>query len=102
MIHDRARVEGLWPAAKSGIEVLDELRAKATDSSFHEMLDLPRSWFGDIEPFSLSQFESQDRTPAEEARWLDGVKYHLDMTNQLLRKLKEMFNTYSQHIKVIG
>ena len=59
-------------------------------------------WFVDIEFFFLSQLENRDRTPAVEAFLLDSVEGHLDMTNQRLSKLQEMFNTYGPDIKVIA
>ena len=76
MIHDKERVEVLRAAAKVGIDALNELQAKTTDSGFHEMLVVPRHWFGDIESFFLSQLENenQDRTPAAEAFWLDAAE----------------------------
>ena len=102
-IHDEKRVETLRTSAKVGIEALDELRYKTTDSGFHEILVQPRHWFADIESFSLSQLETRDdRTSAEEAFLLGSAELNLDMANRQLSQLQEMFNTYGPDIKVIG
>ena len=103
MIHDKERVEVLRAAAKVGIDALNELQAKTTDSGFHEMLIVPRHWFGDIESFFLSQLENenQDRTPAAEAFWLDAAERILDIAKGELRRLQELFNTYGPGIMAI-
>ena len=102
-IHDEKRVETLRSSAKVGIEALDELRDKTTDSGFHEMLVQPRHWFADIESFFLSQLETRDdRTSAEEAFLLGSAELNREMANRQLSQLQEMFNTYGPVIKVIG
>ena len=101
MIHDKERVEILRAAAKVGIDALNELQAKTTDLGFHEMLVVPRHWFGDIESFFLSQLENQDRTPAAEASWLDAAERYLDIAKGELRRRQELFNAYGPGIMVM-
>ena len=101
MIHDKDRVEALRAAAKVGIDALNELQAKTTDSGFHELLVLPRNRFGDIESDFLSQLENQDRTPVAEASWLDDAERFLDTPRGELRRLQELFNTRGPGIKVM-
>ena len=62
MIHDKERVEALRAAAKVGIDALNALQAKTTDSGFHELLVLPRNQFSDIESDFLSQSSSKTKT----------------------------------------
>ena len=102
-IHDKKRVEALRAAGKAGIKALDELRDKTADPGFHEMLVPPGHWFADIESFFISQLDSRDnRTPVEEASWLNAAELNLDMASQRLKQLQEMFNTSGPDIKVIG
>ena len=101
MIHDKERVDALRAAAKVGIDALNELQAKTTDSGFHEMLVFPRHWFGDIESVFLSQLENKDRTPVAEASRLDAAERFLDTARGELRRLQELFNTHGPGIEVM-
>ena len=102
MIHDKNRVGALRGSAKAGIKAIDELRSKTTDSGFHEILVLPEHWFVDIESFFIPQLESRaDRTPAEEALLLNAAEGTLNMANQKLRQLQEMFKTYGPGITAV-
>ena len=103
MIHDKERVEALRAAAKVGIDALNALQAKTTDSGFHELLVLPRNQFSDIESdfLSQSQLENQDRPPGAEASWLDDAERFLDTPRGELRRLQELFNTHGPGIKVM-
>ena len=103
MIHDQERVDALRAAAKVGIDALNALQAKTTDSGFHELLVLPRNQFSDIESdfLSQSQLENQDRPPVAEASWLDDAERFLDTPRGELRRLQELFNTHGPGIKVM-
>ena len=101
MIHDKERVEALRTAAKVGIDALNGLKAKTTDSGFHERLVLPTHQFGDIGSFFLSQLENQNRTPAEEAFWLGAAERTLDIAKGELSRLQELFNAYGPGITVM-
>ena len=102
MIHDGKRVSTLRASAKAGIKAIDELRDKTTDSGFHEILVPPGHSFADIESFFIPRLESRDDgTPAEEALLLNAAEGTLDMANQRLRQLQEMFKTYGPGITAV-
>jgi hypothetical protein len=102
MIHDAKRVEALRAGAQAGLKALTELQLKTTDPSFHQMLVMPRNWFGDIEAFFIRQLEAEERTAAREAWWLSAAEQNLAMTNQQLKHLQGLFTKYGPNIQVIG
>ena len=101
MIHDKERVEALRAATKVGIDALNELQAKTTDSGFHGRLSTARYYFGDIESFFLSKLKNQDKTPAAEAFLLDAAEHYLDIPQRELRELQKMFNAYGPGIMIM-
>ena len=102
MIHDKKRVNALRAAAKAGIEALEELRNKTTDSGFHERLGQHRHLFTDIESFFLSQLENrEDRTSAEEANWLNGADRILNIANRELKESQRMFKDYGPSVMLL-
>ena len=103
MIHDKERVEALRAAAKVGIDALNALQAKTTDSASTSCLFYPGISSATLSPdfLSQSQLENQDRPPVAEASWLDDAEHFLDTPRGELRRLQELFNTHGPGIKVM-
>jgi hypothetical protein len=94
MIHDQARVEAIRACAAAQIELIKLLEAKIIKGKL-PALDVARRQTGDIESCLLKDLERQDRTPAEEARWLDYAERMLQTWAPYLQDTEAQFNKYS-------
>ena len=102
MIHDTQRVDAILANVTAGLQALSDIEGQVKDPGFLDQLKLPRNWFGDVESLYLRQLETGERTPAEEARWLDFAEHHLALTNELLKNKKGLFEKYGPNIQVVG
>jgi hypothetical protein len=90
MIHDNARINSIRSRAAAQLELITSLKASIVKGKLEE-LSIARSQTGDIETFFLRHLNEEDRTPADEAQWLNGAEFILNSWEPRLRALKEQF-----------
>ena len=79
MIHDPERVERIRLGIANGLKRISALKAKVTDdrTGLREQLAQARNHVDDVELNYLSVLEKEERTPKQEARWLNSADMHL-------------------------
>jgi hypothetical protein len=102
MIHNTARVEAVRARVAAQLDLINSLEAKIVKGKLHA-LEVARHQTADIETFFLRDLERQDRTPAEEARWLSYAEYMLQTWGPYLKQTQEQFGRYGTiGIEVVG
>ena len=79
MIHDTQRVERIRQSIAKGLKRLSALEAKIAgkNNDVRQQLAQARNHFDDIELNYLSELGKEERSPQQEARWLDSADMHL-------------------------
>ena len=79
MIHDTQRVERIRQSIAKGLKRLSALEAKIAgkNNDVRQQLAQARNHFDDIELNYLSELGKEERSPKQEARWLDSADMHL-------------------------
>ena len=101
MIHDVQRVEALRDNYRAGLQALSHMEEQVKDPGFREQLRLPRYWFEDMESHFIRHLETGERTPEEEARWLNGADLNLLLANQRLKYYQDLFDKRGPDIMVV-
>lgn len=102
MIHDKTRVDSLRARVAAQLDLIRSLEAKIVKGKL-DALEVARYQTEDIETFFLRDLERQDRTPAEEARWLSYAERQFQTRGPYLREVQERFNKYgSVGIEIVG
>ena len=102
MIHDKARVDAIRACAVAQIELTKSLEAKIVKGKL-DMLEVARRQTEDIETFFLRDLERNDRTPAEEARWLSYAEHMLQTWGPYLKLTHERFSKYGDvGVEIVG
>ena len=79
MIHDPQRVELMRSGIAKGLRRISAIEAKliGKTTGLREQLAHARNHFNDVELNYLSFLDKQERTPQQEARWLNSADMHL-------------------------
>ncbi len=102
MIHDKARVEAIRRRAEAQIALISLLKAKISKEKL-DALEVARNQTADIETLYLRNLEHEDRTPAEEARWLSYAESMLQTWVPYLKQTEEQFSKFGgRNIEVVG
>lgn len=102
MIHDKARVDAIRARVAAQLELINSLKAKIVKGKL-DALNVARMQTDDIETFFLRDLERNDRTPAEEARWLSYAEHMLKTWGPYLKQTEERFSkTGDIGIEIIG
>jgi hypothetical protein len=102
VIHDKARVEAIRARAVAQLELIKSLEAMIVKGK-HAMLEVARNQTDDIETLFLSDLDRQERTAAEEARWLSYAEHMLQTWSPYLKQTEEQFRKFGgSGIEVIG
>jgi hypothetical protein len=101
MIHDKGRVHAIRARAVAQIELIKSLEAKILKGKL-QALEVARNQTQDIETFFLRELEGNDRTPAEEARWLSFAEQMLQTWVPYLKQTQEQFSKYGDRIEIVG
>ena len=76
MIHDKIRVQAIRARVATQLESIKSLEAKIVKGKL-DALQVARNQTEDVETFFLKDLDRNDRTPAEEARWLSFAEHTL-------------------------
>jgi hypothetical protein len=101
MIHDTTRVVAIRARVAAQIDLIKSLEAKIVKGKL-DALEVARHQTEDIETFFLQDLERQDRTPAEEARWLSPAEHILQTWGPYLKQTEEQFSKYGDRIQIVG
>lgn len=101
MIHDTTRVVAIRARVAAQIDLIKSLEAKIVKGKL-DALEVARNQTEDIETFFLQDLERQDRTPAEEARWLSSAEHMLQSWGPYLKQTEEQFSKYGDRIQIVG
>ena len=101
MIHDTTRVLAIRARIAAQIDLIKSLEAKIVKGKL-DALEVARHQTEDIETFFLQDLERQDRTPAEEARWLSSAEHMLQTWGPYLKQTEEQFSKYGDRIQIVG
>ena len=102
MIHDTNRVESIRARTAEQLEKVSALQAKISKGTLPQ-LELARNQLGDIESFFLAHLDRQERTPREEASWLDAAEHMLQLWIAELEKVDTQFKKFgAAQIEIIG
>jgi hypothetical protein len=102
MIHDTARVHAIRVRVAAQLDMIKSLEARVIKGKL-DALDVARNQTEDIETFFLRDLERQDRTPADESRWLSYAEHQLQTWGPYLREVRERFNKYGDvGVKIVG
>src|SRR3989442_15947230 len=102
MIHDKIRVDALRARVAVQLDLIKSLEAKIVKGKL-DALEVARYQTEDIETFFLRDLERQDRTPAEEARWLSYAEHQFQTWGPYLSEVQERFNKYGgAGIEIVG
>jgi len=102
MIHDKARVDAIRARAMAQIELIKSLEAMIVKGK-HEMLEVARNQTEDIETLFLMDLDRQERTAAEEARWLSYAEHMLQTWGPSLKQTEDQFRKFGgRGIEVVG
>ena len=101
MMHDTARVAAIRARVAAQIDLIKSLEAKIVKGKL-DALEVARNQTEDIETFFLQDLERQDRTPAEEARWLSSAEHMLQTWGPYLKQTEEQFSKYGDRIQIVG
>lgn len=101
MIHDTARVEAIRARVAAQLELVTSLEAKIVKGKL-DALQVARNQTADIETVLLRDLERQDRTPAEEARWLSFAEHMLQTWAPYLKQTEEQFIKYGDRIEIVA
>ena len=91
MIHDKVRADALRARVAAQLDLIKLLEAKIVKGKL-DALEVARHQTEDIETLFLRDLERQDRTPAEEARWLSYAEHHFETWWPYLKGIQERFN----------
>ena len=102
MIHDKARVDAIRARAMAQIELIKSLESMIVRGK-HEMLEVARNQTEDIETLFLMDLDRQERTAAEEARWLSYAEHMLKAWGPSLERTEAQFRKFGgKGIEVVG
>jgi|HubBroStandDraft_6_1064221.scaffolds.fasta_scaffold2016414_1 hypothetical protein len=101
MIHDTTRVVAIRARVAAQIDLIKSLEGKIVKGKL-DALEVARNQTEDIETFFLQDLERQDRTPAEEARWLSSAEHMLQTWGPYLKQTEEQFSKYGDRIQIVG
>ena len=101
MIHDTTRVLAIRARVAAQIDLIKSLEGKIVKGKL-DALEVARNQTEDIETFFLQDLERQDRTPAEEARWLSSAEHMLQTWGPYLKQTEEQFSKYGDRIQIVG
>ena len=102
MIHDQARVDAIRARAQAQVALIDSLEAKIVKGKL-STLKVARNQTNDIETFFLKDLERNQRTPAEEARWLSFAEHMLQTWAPYLKETEGQFSKYGGvGIEIVG
>jgi hypothetical protein len=101
MIHNTARVAAIRARVTAQIDLIKSLEAKIVKGKL-DALEVARNQTEDIETLFLQDLEGQDRTLAEEARWLSSAEHMLQTWGPYLKQTEEQFNKYGDRIQIVG
>ena len=101
MVRDTARVAAIRARVAAQIDLIKSLEAKIVKGKL-DALAVARNQTEDIETFFLQDLERQDRTPAEEARWLSYAEHMLQTWGPYLKQAEEQFSKYGDRIQIVG
>jgi hypothetical protein len=102
MIHDKLRVDALRARVAAQLDSIKSLEAKIVEGKL-DALEVARCQTEDIESFFLQDLERQDRTAADEARWLSYAEHQFQTWGPYLRDVQERFKKYGgAGIEIVG
>jgi len=102
MAHDQARVDAIRARAATQLELIKSLEAKIVKGKL-SILDVARNQTADIETFFLKDMERNQRTPAEEARWLSVAEHMLQTWAPYLKETEVQFSKFGGvGIEIVG
>ena len=102
MIHDNERVAALRARATSQIELIRSLQAQIVEGKL-DALNVALNQTNDIETFFISDLDRNERTPAQEAKWLSAAESMLSVWGPYLQNLHDHFGKGGgRGIQVIG
>lgn len=102
MIHDTKRVESIRARTTDQLQLASTLKTTISKGTLPQ-LELARNQLGDIESFFLAQLDRQERTPREEAMWLDAAEHLLQIWTAELKKVDIQFKNFGPgQVKIIG
>lgn len=102
MIHDKGRVEAIRASVAAQMALVKSLEARIVKGKL-DALEVALNQTADIETLFLQDLERQDRTPAEEARWLSYAEHMLQTWAPYLHKIQEQFSKYGDiGVEIVG
>ena len=102
MIHDTAGVAAIRSRVAAQVELIKSLKSRIVKGKL-DALAVAQNQTADIEAFFLRDLERQDRTPAEEARWLSFAEPMLQTWGPYLKQTQEQFSRYGDvGIEIVG
>jgi hypothetical protein len=102
MIHDMERVAAIRVRATSQIELIKSLQAQIVEGRL-DALEVALNQTNDIETFFIADLDRNERTPAQEAKWLSAAENMLSVWGPYLQNLRDHFGKAGgRGIQVIG
>ena len=100
----RLNAAGRLATAEKALRLLltsDEKEAEEF-AALLDALQVARNQTEDVETFFLQDLDRNDRTPAEEARWLSSAEHILQTWGPYLKQTEEQFSKYGDRIQIVG